>query len=76
MEVRGIYEKINHIRPVSYKFVKKIEIMQGNLPIEQVSNKRTRNNRNRNNQLAAVEEVSAEEFYYEQLTLDQVAALH
>jgi hypothetical protein len=27
-------KKINHIRPASYKFVRKIEIMQGNLPTE------------------------------------------
>jgi hypothetical protein len=50
--------------------------MQGNLPTEQVSNRRTRNNRNRNNQLAAAEEVSTEEFHYEELTREQVAALH
>jgi hypothetical protein len=50
--------------------------MQGNLPTEQVSNKRTRNNRNRNNQPVAAEEVSAEEFHYEELTPEQVAALH
>jgi hypothetical protein len=76
MEVRGIYEKINNIRPASYKFVRKAEIMQGNLPTEQVSNRRTRNNRNRNKQPAAVEEVSAEEFHYVELTPDQVVALH
>jgi hypothetical protein len=50
--------------------------MQGNLPTEQVSNRRTQNNKNHNNQPAAVEKVSAEEFHYEELTLDQVAALH
>jgi hypothetical protein len=69
-------KKINSIRPASYKFVRKAGIMQGNLPTEQVSNRRTRNNRNRNNQPAAAEEVSAEEFHYEELTLEQVAALH
>jgi hypothetical protein len=50
--------------------------MQGNLPTDQVSNRRTRHNRNRNNQPATAEEVSAEEFYYEELTPEQVAALH
>jgi hypothetical protein len=50
--------------------------MQGNLPKEQVSNRRTRNNRNHNNQPAATEEVSAEEFHYEELTPEQVTALH
>jgi hypothetical protein len=50
--------------------------MQGNLPTEQVSNRRTRNNINHNNQPAAVEEVSAEEFHYETLTPEQVATLH
>jgi hypothetical protein len=50
MEVRVIYEKINNIRPASYKFVRKVGIMQGNLPTKQVSNRRTRNNRNQNNQ--------------------------
>jgi hypothetical protein len=50
--------------------------MQGNLSTEQVSNKRTRNNRNRNNQPAAAEEVSAEKFHYEELTPNQVVALH
>jgi hypothetical protein len=50
--------------------------MQGNLPTDQVSNRRTRNNRNRNNQPATAEEVSAEEFHYEKLTSEQVAALH
>jgi MULE transposase domain len=69
-------KKINHIRPESYKFVRKAGIMQGNLPTEQVSNRRTRNNRNHNNQPAAAEEVSAEEFHYEELIPDQVAALH
>jgi hypothetical protein len=73
---RNIYKKINSIRPTSYKFVKKAEIMHENLPTEQVSNRRTRNNRNRNNQPVAVEEVSAEEFHYEELTPEQVAALH
>jgi hypothetical protein len=33
-------KKINHIRPASYKFVRKAGIMQGNIPIEQVSNRR------------------------------------
>jgi hypothetical protein len=69
-------KKINHIRPASYKFVRKTGIMQDNLPTEQVSNRRTWNNRNRNNQPAAAEEVSAEEFHYEELIPDQVAALH
>jgi hypothetical protein len=32
-------KKINNIRPASYKFVRKVGIMQGNLPTEQVSNK-------------------------------------
>jgi hypothetical protein len=41
-----------------------------------VSNRRTRNNRNRNNQPAAAKEVSAEKFHYEELTPEQVAALH
>jgi hypothetical protein len=41
-----------------------------------VSNKRTRNNRNHNNQPDAAEEVSAEKFHYEELTPEQVAALH
>jgi hypothetical protein len=50
--------------------------MQGNLLTEQVSNIMTQNNRNRNNQPAAAEEVSAEEFHYEELTPEQVAALH
>jgi hypothetical protein len=45
--------------------------MQVNLPIEQASNRRTQNNINHNNQTAA-----AEEFHYEELTPDQVAALH
>jgi hypothetical protein len=61
-------KKINSIRPASYKFIRKAEIMQGNLPTEQVSNRRTRNNINRNNQPAVAEEVSAEEFHYEELT--------
>jgi hypothetical protein len=39
------YKKINSIRLASYKFVRKAGIMQGNLPTEQVSNRRTRNNR-------------------------------
>jgi hypothetical protein len=50
--------------------------MQGNLPTEQVSNRRTQNTKNRNNQLVAAEEVSAEKFHYEELTSEQVAALH
>jgi hypothetical protein len=41
-----------------------------------VSNIRIRNNRNHNNQPAAAEEVSAEEFHYEELTPEQVATLH
>jgi hypothetical protein len=41
-----------------------------------VSNRRTQNNKNRNNQPIAAEDVSAEEFHYEELTPDQVAALH
>jgi hypothetical protein len=36
----------------------------------------TRNNRNHNNQPVAAEEVSAEEFHYEELTPNQVATLH
>jgi hypothetical protein len=76
MEVRGIYEKINNIMPISYKFVRKSEIMQINLLMEQVSNRRTRNNRNRNNQPITAGEVSADEFHYEELTPEQVAALH
>jgi hypothetical protein len=50
--------------------------MQENLPTEQVSNRKTRNNRNCNNQPVAAEEVSADKFHYEELTPDQVAALH
>jgi hypothetical protein len=69
-------KKINSIRPASYKFVRKVGIMQGNLLTEQVSNRMTRNNRNRNNQSAATGEVSAEKFHYEELTPEQVAALH
>jgi hypothetical protein len=41
-----------------------------------VSNRRTQNNRNRNNQLIIAEEVSAEQFHYDELTPEQVAALH
>jgi hypothetical protein len=41
-----------------------------------VSNRRTRNNINRNNQPVTAEEVSAEKFQYEELTPEQVAALH
>jgi hypothetical protein len=41
-----------------------------------VSNRRTQNNRNHNNQPAAAEKVSTEEFHYEELTLEQVTALH
>jgi hypothetical protein len=41
-----------------------------------VSNRRTRNNKNRNNQLTAAEEVLAEKFHYEELTPEQVDALH
>jgi hypothetical protein len=74
--MRGIYKKINSIRPASYKFVRKTGIIQENLSTEQVSNRRTRNNRNRNNQPDAAEEVSAEEFHYEELTPEQMAALH
>jgi hypothetical protein len=68
--------KINNIRPASYKFIRKVGIMQENLPTEQLSNIRTQNNRNHNNQSVAAEEVSAEEFHYEELTTEQVAALH
>jgi hypothetical protein len=50
--------------------------MQENLPTEQVSNRLIRNNKNHNNQPAAAEEVSVEEFYYEELTPEQVTALH
>jgi hypothetical protein len=50
--------------------------MQENLSTDQVSNRKTRNNRNHNNQPAANEEVSAEQFHYEELILEQVAALH
>jgi hypothetical protein len=50
--------------------------MQENLTTEQVSNRRTRNNKNRNNQPAVAEKVSANEFHYEELTPEQVAALH
>jgi hypothetical protein len=69
-------KKINHVRPTSYKLVRKAGIMQENLPIEEVTNRRIQNNRNRNNQPAAPEGVSAEEFHYEELTPDQVDALH
>jgi hypothetical protein len=69
-------KKIDQIRPTSYKFVKKGGIMQGNLLTEQVSKRMTRNNRNHNNQPVVAEEVSTEEFYYEELTPDQMAALH
>jgi hypothetical protein len=31
MEMREIYEKNNNIRPASYKFVRKTEIIQENL---------------------------------------------
>jgi hypothetical protein len=41
-----------------------------------VSNRRTQNNKNRNNQPVAAEDVSAEEFHYEELTPGKVAALH
>jgi hypothetical protein len=68
-------KKINSIRPASYKFVRKAGIMQENLPTEQVSIL-IRNNKNHNNQPAAAEEVSAKEFYYEELTPEQVTALH
>jgi hypothetical protein len=49
------------------------------VPTEQMSNRRTRNNKNHNNQIAAYvpkEEVSADKFHYEELTPDQLAALH
>jgi hypothetical protein len=69
-------KKINHIRPASYKFIRKAKIMQENLPTEQVSNRRTRNNKNRNNQPATGEEVSTEKFHYDELTPNQVVALH
>jgi hypothetical protein len=68
-------KKINNIILTFYKFIRKVKIIQGNLPTE-VSNRRTRNNRNRNNQPVAAEEVSVDEFHYEELTPDQVAALH
>jgi hypothetical protein len=44
-----------------------------------VSNKRTGNNKNHNNQAATsmpTEQMSAEKFYYKELTSDQVTALH
>jgi hypothetical protein len=69
-------KKVNNIRSTSYKFVRKIKIMQENLLTEQVSNRKTWNNRNRNNQPVIAEEVSAEKFHYEELTRKQVAALH
>jgi hypothetical protein len=69
-------KKMNNIRLTSHKFIKKAEIMQENLPTDQVSNRRTQNNRNCNNQSATTEEVSAEKFHYEELTPEQVAALH
>jgi hypothetical protein len=69
-------KKINNIRPTSYKFVRKLGIMQGNLSMEQVSNRRTRNNRFRNNQPITAEEVLVEEFHYEELTPEQVDTLH
>jgi hypothetical protein len=69
-------KKFNNIRPASYKFVRKVGIVQRNLPTEQVSKRRTRNNRNRNNQPVAAEEVLPEEFHYEELTPEQVTALH
>jgi hypothetical protein len=69
-------KKINNIRPTSYKFARKAEIIQENLSTEQVSNRRTRNNKNRNNQPAAAEEVSSEKFHYEELTPVQVVVLH
>jgi hypothetical protein len=69
-------KKINYIIPASYKFIRKARIMQENLLTEQVSNRKTRNNRNHDNQPDAVEEVSVEKFHYEELTPDQVAALH
>jgi hypothetical protein len=50
--------------------------MQGNLSTDQISNRKTQYNRNHNNQPATAEEVSAEEFHYEELTPEQVAALH
>jgi hypothetical protein len=49
------------------------------VPIEQVSNISTRNNRNHNNKTVAsvpTKQVSAEKFHYEELTSDQVVALH
>jgi hypothetical protein len=63
-------KKINHIRPTSYKFIRKAGIMQENLLTEQVSNRTIRKNRNHNNQPAAAEEVSAEEFHFEELIPD------
>jgi hypothetical protein len=76
MEVRGIYEKNNNIRPGSYKFVRKAGIMHENLPTEQVSNKMTQNNINCNNQPVTAEEVFADEFHYEELTPKQAVVLH
>jgi hypothetical protein len=69
-------KKFNNITPASHKFIRKAGIMQGNLLIDQLSNRRTRNNRNHNNQPATAEEVLAEEFHYEELTSELVAALH
>jgi hypothetical protein len=66
------------IRPASHKYIRKEEIIQGNLsinaayvPTEQVSNRKTRNNENRNNQIVTsvpTEEVSVEKFHYKELT--------
>jgi hypothetical protein len=49
------------------------------VPTEQVSNRRTQNNKNRKNQTVVSvpsKVVSAEEFHYDKLTPNQVAALH
>jgi hypothetical protein len=49
------------------------------VPIEQVSDRMTQNNRNLNNHTVTsvpTEKVSTEEFYYEELTPDQMVALH
>jgi hypothetical protein len=43
---------------------------------KQVFKRMTQNNRNCNNQPITTEEVSDEKFHYEELTLEQVAALH
>jgi hypothetical protein len=55
-------KKINNIRLASYKFVEKSEIMQENIPTEQVFNRRTRNNRNHNNQPITAEKCQPKNF--------------